>query len=138
MTRMRGSVKTTRRSSVIRAAIGVLGHRSSKVEGRKAQTGLRLRMMYRVVSNRMTECKIDNDVRLPAITCAVEHTNAHRGTSSRGDRDDDETVVSGKVAEMGPFHELTSWVPCYPGLLVPPWGLLTPLASHLDGEMVDM
>jgi hypothetical protein len=32
---------------------------------------------------------------------------------------------------------LTSQVLCHPGLLVPPWGLLTPknaLTSYLDGE----
>lgn len=57
--------------------------------------------------------------------------STQRHSPSRGDRGDDEpeTVVSDDVAEMGLFHELTSWVPCYTGLLV--WGLLTPLASHL-------
>jgi len=46
-------------------------------------------------------------------------------------------VVSDEVAELGAFHELTLWVPCYLGFLVTPWGLLTPnnpLTSHLDGE----
>jgi hypothetical protein len=32
-------------------------------------------------------------------------------------------VVSDEVAGLGAFPVLTSWVLCYPGLLVPPWGL---------------
>ena len=32
-------------------------------------------------------------------------------------------VVSDEVAGLGGFHVLTSWVLCYLGLLVPPWGL---------------
>ena len=46
-------------------------------------------------------------------------------------------VVSDEVAGLGAFCKLTSQVPCYPGFLVTPWGLLTldnPLTSHLDGE----
>ena len=46
-------------------------------------------------------------------------------------------VVSNEVAGLGVFGKLTSWVPCYLGFLVTPWGLLNlnnPLTFHLDGE----
>jgi len=46
-------------------------------------------------------------------------------------------VVSDEAVGLEAFCMLTSQVPCYLGLLVPPWGLPTsnnPLTSHLDGE----